>query len=445
MKHLAIEQVLTRAERAKSESDFTHFFALLLAAEALAKTVVLGLVAAINDDRDRHRYRLEHQLVRSDGLGIWAKTLEDALTGPASQFLCLEARQEQTELIRACKQGSWQHDATVCLKDALDALGIVAEDVPVKTDMKRWFRLFSTLRNKTRAHGATLPTKAGTAIDSLSKSISLIYDNFCLFQRDVAHLYRNLSGKYRVSPISEDASSFDSLKKRQDCSLTNGIYLFLGSPRRIILMQTDADLRDFYFANGGIKAKTYELLSYATDDKLDGDASFFLTPPGVLPQSETHGHGELIPQGNCFSNVPAVNRDYVPRAELEAELRQLLLDDRRPIVTLVGRGGIGKTSLALKVIHDILDDTRFEGIVWLSSRDVDLQLSGPKPVRPSVVSTDDISKTYASLVLHEEKLKAKGFNARAFFEQQLQVSDLGPCLFVFDNFETTDNPVEVFN
>ena len=44
MKHIAIEQVLDRAERAKSDSDYTYFFALLFAAEALAKTMVLGIV-----------------------------------------------------------------------------------------------------------------------------------------------------------------------------------------------------------------------------------------------------------------------------------------------------------------------------------------------------------------------------------------------------------------
>jgi hypothetical protein len=71
MKHRAIEQVLDRAERAKSESDFTYYFMILHATEALAKTMVLGVVAAIADDKDRNRYRLEHQLARSDGLGDW--------------------------------------------------------------------------------------------------------------------------------------------------------------------------------------------------------------------------------------------------------------------------------------------------------------------------------------------------------------------------------------
>jgi len=61
MKHRAIDQVLQRVENAKSESDFTYFFSLLLAGEALAKTVILGMITAIADDKDSNRYRLEHE------------------------------------------------------------------------------------------------------------------------------------------------------------------------------------------------------------------------------------------------------------------------------------------------------------------------------------------------------------------------------------------------
>src|SRR2546426_9678745 len=109
MRHVAIDQVVRRAEGSQSDSDFTYFFSLLLAAEAVAKTVVLGFVAAIADDKERNRYRLEHQLVRSDGLGDWGKVLDDALTGPASQFLLSEARSELTELTKLCKGKDWQY------------------------------------------------------------------------------------------------------------------------------------------------------------------------------------------------------------------------------------------------------------------------------------------------------------------------------------------------
>jgi hypothetical protein len=445
MTHKAIDQVLERAERAKADSDFTYFFSLLLAAEALCKTMVLGMVAAIVDDKDRNRYRLEHLLVRSVGLGDWGRAFEDALVGAASQFLLAEAREEQSELTRLCKAGDWQYEATRELKAALDHLSIDSEELPVRADIKRWVRLLVTLRNKTRAHGATLDAKSGPAAEHLARSIGLIYANFRLFKRQWAHLHRNLSGKYRVSAISSDVSDFRFLKENQGHQFLNGIHLVIGAPRPILLMQTDAELQDFFFANGGLSGKSFEMLSYNTGDRIDGSALPYLAPPGVLPASETEGRGELIPCGHCFSNAPDVLRDYVGRPALEADLRKLLLDDRRPIVTLVGRGGIGKTSLALKVIHELYAEYRFEVVVWLSARDVDLQLSGPKAVRPSVLSQDDMAHVYSSLVLQESKLAEKGFNARSFFEGQLQKCEMGPCLFVFDNFETTQNPIEMFN
>lgn len=207
-------------------------------------------------------------------------------------------------------------------------------------------------------------------------------------------------------------------------------------------MHSDAELIDFFFANGGFTNKSYELLSYYTDNKATGDATEFLSPPGVLPGSETDGYGELRARGNTFSNAPEVIKDYVSRPALEKQLRDLLLDDRRLIVTLHGRGGIGKTSLALKVIHELFDQEKYAAIVWLSARDIDLQQHGPKPVRPVVVGPDDMSKLYASLVLSQEQYKA--LKTRPYFEGQLQKCDLGPCLFIFDNFETTQNPLEVF-
>lgn len=445
MKHVAIEQVLGRAQKAKSDADFTYFFSQLLSAEALAKTMVLGVVASIADEKERNRYRLEHQLVRSDGLGDWGKVMEDALTGPASQFLLTEARVEQSELLQASKDGDWQYESIKALKSVLTHLDIESENIPVKSDMKRWFRLFATLRNKTRAHGATLPEKAARAAELIALSTELIYRNFRLFQRPWAHLHRNLNGKYRISAITENISEFSFLKAVQDLQFANGIYIYMGSPRRINLMNTDVELQDFFFANGGLNTKKFELLSYYSDDKKDGDSSIFLTPPGVLPPSETDGLGALMPLGNCMSNVPEVVRDYVRRTELESSLLKLLLDDKRPIVTLLGRGGIGKTSLALKVIQDIYSKNRYEVVVWLSARDVDLQFTGPKPVRPAVLSPEDMGRFYSDLVLSQEKIKTKGFNARTFFEEQLQKCDLGACLFVFDNFETTQNPIEMFN
>lgn len=445
MVHRAIDQVLQRVEDAKSDSDFSCFFALLLAGEALFKTVTLGMLAALGDDKDRNRYRLEYALARADGLGDWGRALEDTLSGPAAQFLISDAYPDQAELAHITGPGAWQYEAVVALASALKSLNIEAEDIPAKTDLKRWFRLFVTLRNKTRGHGATPPFKAAQAVVDLERSILGICQNLSLLRRPWVDLYRNYSGKYRVSPISVDSAPFEPLRREATHSLKNGVYVYLGAPRRVPLMCAGPELRDFFYANGGLTSKRFEMLSYLTDDKLDGDASDYSVPPGTLPASETEGHGELLPRGNCLSNVPDELEDYIARPQLEEQLRRLLLDDRRPIVTLVGRGGIGKTSLSLKVIHGLYETTRYSAVVWLSARDVDLQVAGPKPVKPLVVSPDEMGRLYSGLVLSPEQLKVRGFNARVYLEKQLEKNELGACLYVFDNFETTQNPVEVFN
>lgn len=403
------------------------------------------MISCINDDRDRNRYRLEHQVVKADGIGEWSRALEDSLVGTASQHLIVEAYDIQKEINGLYTKGCWQYEALEELKICLDTLRIPAEDLPQKSDLKRWFRLFSVLRNKTRGHGAVTVESASKAAPHLARSISLLAKEMELFRREMAYLHRNLSGKYRVSKISEDASSFDFLRAKADVSLQNGVYIFVGAPRCIPLIQSDSDLQDFYFANGGFDARKYELISYYSGDKVHGDSTAYLSVPGQLPASETGGKGELLPRGNTFSNAPDLTYDYVSRDELESLLFKQLMEDKRPIVTLVGRGGVGKTSLALRVLQRIYQEERYSAVVWFSARDVDLKGGGPKLVRPDVFSPKDMSGYYASLVLPPSRISEKNFSSQKYFEEQLEKSEIGPCLYVFDNFETTQSPIEMFN
>ena len=109
----------------------------------------------------------------------------------------------------------------------------------------------------------------------------------------------------------------------------------------------------------------------------------------------------------------------------------------------MGRGGIGKTSLALSVLHDLLSEERFEVVVWFSARDLDLLQEGPKLVSPRVLTAQDVAKEYVRLVDPMDS-KAKRFRTQDFFGQQLANSTVGPALFVFDNFETLSRPLELY-
>ncbi len=443
MPHAAISQIQRRLDAAKQDSDFTYFYALLLMGEALLKTTVLGVIGSLANDPERHRYRLEHKILKADGLGPWSMALDDALMGPASQFLLTDLGVEKSELTDLRGAGTWQFEAVASLKECLDALGIDAEAIPTLAPMQRWFALFAILRNKTRGHGATMPGKVRVAAQCLLRSINLFHDNHSLFKRPWAYLYRNLSGKYRVTPITERMEVFEHLKRATDKSYPDGVYLFAGLPRLVPFLMSDADLSDFFFPNGSFGKRVYECLSYATDNKKEGNGSEHLTPPGALPQSETQGLGELEQLGNCFSNAPHLPSDYISRPSLEAEIRRLIENDRHPVVTLLGRGGMGKTSVALKVLTQVAEGSRFGVLVWFSARDVDLQFTGPKQVKPHVLSPEEVSRLYVALV-DPDRIKEAGFRCREYFEAQLQKSDVGPSLFVFDNFETTQNPEELF-
>jgi len=443
--HSAIEQLKKRVENAKSDSDFSYFFSLLLMCEQVTKLVTLGFVCAVSDNKDRARYRLEYRLARADGIGEWVKVLEEVVSGPTAHYLLVESQSDQVQLTKLCRVGDWQYDSIDLLKKAMDLLAIDAEDLPQKSDLKRWFRLFATLRNKTRGHGAISTNRLGTISDLLVRSVILVFSNLTVLSRPWAYLYRNLSGKYRVSMISGDPEPFDHLRNQTNHTYPNGVYIHYGKARRVDFVETTPELQDFFILNGGFSGKKYELLSYSTDNRIDGDAAKYLSPPEGLPESETHGYEELQSRGNCFSNVPDPLPDYISRPTLESELFDLLLDDRRTIITLVGKGGIGKTSLSLRVIPRLYDKEKFSIIVWFSSRDVDLQYSGPKAVRQNVFSQNDMASFYANLVLDQESRDDKNFKATEFFQKQMTRCDIGPCLFVFDNFETTQNPLEMYS
>ncbi|MDA8051413.1 MAG: NB-ARC domain-containing protein [Rhodospirillales bacterium] len=151
--------------------------------------------------------------------------------------------------------------------------------------------------------------------------------------------------------------------------LTDGVYVEFGAPRRVDLLYSDPDPTDFFVPNSGFTGRHFEVLSLVTDRREIKDATPYCDPVGVLPPSETEGSGELDVHVRTFSNLPKSAPDYVNRTELEERLYQEVTNDRHPVITLVGRGGIGKTSLALTVLTRIAGEGFFDVILWFSARD----------------------------------------------------------------------------
>lgn len=441
---LMFSRMWKQVDVARQDSDTNIFMNLLYFGEMLLKICAAGLIASILDDRERHRYSQLHRIVRANGLGEWATAIDDTLTGPASQHLTTSARTEQRELTQNCDKGTWQYESVRLLAICLKEVEKPIDDLPSKVSARRWFSAFATLRNATRGHGVTQGKICSRIAPALGESIELITDNFNLFKRQWAYIHRNLSGRYRVTNLGSQATQFEYLRSTPSATYEDGVYIHFDHPARVELITSDAEASDFFFPNGGFNGQRFELISYFTSNTVTADASPYLSPSTALPPSRTQGIGELDVQGNAFGNLPDRSLGYVSREALEAELIGSLLDDRHPVVTLKGGGGIGKTSLALTVLHQLAQETRYEAILWFSARDIDLLLEGPKIVKPQVLTEDEIANECVRL-LKPEGVSRPGFKEKSFLASSLSISPLGaPILFVFDNFETVRNPNELY-
>jgi len=439
--------MMRRVETNGADSDALRFAELLYAGELILKLTTAAFVSAVEDDVDNHRYRLMHALVRADGIGDWASRLDEVLSGPASQHICTPLHEDRRIFNERVGEGAWQYEAVYSLQVVLEGVHPSTTEFPTKVSLRSWFAKFSELRNKTRGHGATTPAMCAKLVPNLERAIKIVVEKNPIFRRPWAYLHRNLSGKYRVVELGGNQSEFSKLSSAaaiRGQNYADGVYFWAGRPRNVALVHSDLNVNDFWVPNGDFNGKTFELLSLVTDTKSRGDATPYLKIAAERPPSETEGGISLDVVGNVWSNLPAVPPDYVKRPRLEAEVEAALTNDRHPIVTLVGRGGIGKTALALKTLHHIAQGDRFGSIIWFSARDVDLTLSGPKVVRPQALTEREIAEQYLGLLNDRELTKEEKAGAVSQMASHLRRSPIGPTLFVFDNFETLRSPIDLF-
>lgn len=447
MDFIPLNRMRARIALEQQDSPSSYFFSLLYGCEFVIKLTTAGFVAAIGEDADRTRYRIEYRLIRATGIGEWVDSLNEVLAGPASAHLDESAKIKRKELNQKRAPGDWQFEAASRLRSVLHSLKVESEPQPAKAPLLQWYRDFAMLRNKTRGHGATSQLQLESICGPLSESLELVMENLSLFRSPWAYIRRKLSGKYRVCPLCDDDAPFRHLRTEKALRYNDGVHIAFDVLHQCRLVYSDSDVSDIFVANGGFTQQKYEVLSYVTGETQYQSSAPFLTPPDSLPDSVTAGRGQLDVVHDSFTNLPNLQTDYVERRELEDKLNLELIAPRHPIITLDGRGGIGKTSTALRVVTRLLqsDECPFTVLIWLSARDIDLLLEGAKPVRPTGITIDDFAKQYAEL-LDMPRRHERGFDASGEFAKAFNGADdsQDSTLFVFDNFETLVSPAEAF-
>lgn len=272
---IPLERMWNRIDVTRSDSEAVLFYDLMFLGEMVTKLIVVGLIAGANENRERQRYALEHTLVRADGIGEWVKALDQLTKGPISSQLPAEASDEKRQLTQwfTKDEDSWQRKAVILLEGAGQRVDIPARATNNRVALISWFQTFANLRNRTRGHGATLGGACADMAPDLEASLRLICENYVGFSQPWIYLKRNLSGKYRVTPIAGDAFEFDYLKRENDVNLPDGVFRSVGSRLcEVPLMYSDVDLTDFRFANGNYRERRFETLSYLNDETTDQES-----------------------------------------------------------------------------------------------------------------------------------------------------------------------------
>jgi hypothetical protein len=443
-----LAQVARRVNTVGLQASADSFLMVSYLVEASVKLLAIGLHAALRPSANEAAYRIGHELVRGDGLGTWEQAIRSATSLPAASFLPPEMNPVVTWVSqrRGRPEDTWYAEAGAAIRSVCDVLGVESGIPERKPNVLHLLNALVQVRNKTKAHGAVGPEFYQFASAPYMQATTAFLANCPLFQSHWYYLYRRGDQKKGVQLRGDTPIALRDAEAEQVDFVEPGVYIWPAGGSHPLSASTlifaDAECRDFYLPNGGYNSSkgTAEFVDYATGHTRHTQVPHFARQPAPLPTSETHGMDALEVHTNAFGNLPSVPRGYVERADLQAELELRLRDRNHPIITLHGRGGIGKTSLALWMAHRLTQeaDPPFDAIIWFSARDVDLQASGPKPVRPAVISLVEVSRFHGQLMSSGQTVDD--------FALALQSSSAPRGrgnLFVFDNFETLAEVVEL--
>jgi len=441
-----VARVASRLRVTGSEASGDTFLVTSYLAESVLKTIAVTLCSGIRKTSEHIAYRLEYDLVRADGLGVWEAVIGTAVSHAYAGYVDQEMRSLVVWLTkkRTRADDEWAREAAQECSTILSLLGASECDIPKVVNVRHLVAQFVQIRNKTKAHGAVGADFFEEANCHYLRATQSLAENCPALGWDWYHLsVRPGKGTVRaVHLCGTDPKHVTADKAEALRPPATGVYfrthdrghLFPCAP----LVSSNRECTWFGLPNGGFTDRgSAELIDYATGDVRRAGIPSHLSPPAALPSSATEGAPALDVYSNVFGNLPASPDNYVQRAALQDELFQRLTDRNHPIITLHGRGGIGKTSLALFVTHQLAAApvAPFDHLLWFSARDLELRPTGPGDVRRGVPNLE----TVCDLVGAFFDIERTPDSLAAVLQKPGSLDSEG-ILFVFDNFETLDDP-----
>lgn len=173
---------------------------------------------------------------------------------------------------------------------------------------------------------------------------------------------------------------------------------------------------------------------------------------GVVLKVPLEFNIDFLESNGVINNLPTPDYEYeggfVGREDDIKEIIKFLQRERFPVVTITGAGGVGKTSLALKVVQEITQKPKaqnFDAIVWLSAKENKLSPYGIEDIEPTFKNYEDLLNTIIEVLGFGFELPEK----HSIEDKEKLVNSLfeisSSILVIIDNLETvTDERITNF-
>ncbi|KZP29446.1 hypothetical protein FIBSPDRAFT_1038827 [Athelia psychrophila] len=149
-----------------------------------------------------------------------------------------------------------------------------------------------------------------------------------------------------------------------------------------------------------------------------GMASLKRQADGARP-GDQDANGQIVKSASPFPSQPAPPEDFFGRSDLILTLANLFIGNDQRRIAILGAGGLGKTSIALHLIHHEIVVQRFQGREFFVGCD-------------GITSADGLASRILQIL--EASASASGNIINAL---HAALAGALPTLLVLDNFETT--------
>lgn len=154
---------------------------------------------------------------------------------------------------------------------------------------------------------------------------------------------------------------------------------------------------------------------------------------------------DFFESNGIINNLPIPDFEYeggfVGRDDDIRDIIKYLDSNKFLVITITGAGGVGKTSLALKVVQEITQkysERKFDTIIWLSAKENKLSPFGIEDIEPTFKSYEDLLNTIIEVIGFSTDDQSSNYEEKEKLALKLLELPDSP-LIIIDNLETVSD------